>query len=109
MTNGDLLVAEQTQISLEPVHAWFQHQNWTPLPFQTRTWQAYLEGHSGLIQVPTGSGKTFAAVMGPIARMLSEDAVPRGIRLLYLTPLRTDRGDGLADSRGDPQWRQQQQ
>ena len=26
--------------------------------------------------------------MGPIARMLSEDAVPRGIRLLYLTPLR---------------------
>ena len=88
MTNGDLLVAEQTQTSLEPVHAWFQHQNWTPLPFQTRTWQAYLEGHSGLIQVPTGSGKTFAAVMGPIARMLSEDPVPTGIRLLYLTPLR---------------------
>ena len=73
---------------LQPIHDWFSHQGWTPLPFQQATWEAYLEGRSGLIQVPTGSGKTFAAVMGPIARMLSEDPVPTGIRLLYLTPLR---------------------
>ncbi|MAI96752.1 MAG: hypothetical protein CMN95_08570, partial [Synechococcus sp. MED650] len=53
--------------TLEPIHAWFERQGWTPLPFQQTTWEAYLEGRSGLIQVPTGSGKTFAAVMGPIA------------------------------------------
>ena len=74
--------------ALDPIREWFDHQGWTPLPFQQATWEAYLEGRSGLIQVPTGSGKTFAAVMGPIARMLNEDPAPQGIRLLYLTPLR---------------------
>ena len=73
---------------LDPIHRWFERQGWTPLPFQQATWQAYLEGRSGLIQVPTGSGKTFAAVMGPIARMLTDESTTKGIRLLYLTPLR---------------------
>ena len=58
--------------SLQPIHDWFDIQGWEPLPFQSQTWEAYLEGRSGLIQVPTGSGKTFAAVMGPIARMLQQ-------------------------------------
>ena len=74
--------------TLQPIEAWFEAQGWTPLPFQRRCWQAYLEGQSGLIQVPTGSGKTFAAVMGPIARMLAESPAPKGLRLLYITPLR---------------------
>jgi ATP-dependent Lhr-like helicase len=73
---------------LKPIHDWFKHQGWTPLPFQTKTWEAHLKGQSGLIQVPTGSGKTFAAVMGPIAKMLSDSRDRKGIRLLYLTPLR---------------------
>ena len=73
---------------LQPIEAWFEAQGWMPLPFQRRCWQAYLEGQSGLIQVPTGSGKTFAAVMGPIARMLEENPAPKGLRLLYITPLR---------------------
>ena len=52
---------------LQPIHDWFKHQGWSPLPFQTETWNAHLKGESGLIQVPTGSGKTFAAVMGPVS------------------------------------------
>ena len=58
-------------LSMAPIEAWFSQQGWTPLPFQRQSWQAYLEGRSGLIQVPTGSGKTYAAVMGPIAEMLA--------------------------------------
>ena len=73
---------------LNPIHAWFAQRNWTPLPFQQETWNAYLAGRNGLIQVPTGSGKTFAAVMGPIARMLAEEQPLKGIRLVYITPLR---------------------
>ncbi|BAU43218.1 DEAD/DEAH box helicase [Leptolyngbya sp. O-77] len=73
--------------SLAPVAAWFQHQGWEPLSFQQETWEAFLAGRSGLVQVPTGSGKTYAAVMGAIAAML-HDPKP-GLQLLYLTPLRS--------------------
>jgi len=84
--------------ALAPIEAWFAHRGWTPLPFQRRCWRACLTGRSGLIQVPTGSGKTYAAVMGPIAELLAEAGwsaeqpgeppAPAGLRLLYITPLR---------------------
>ncbi|MCX5948244.1 MAG: DEAD/DEAH box helicase [Cyanobacteria bacterium] len=102
---------------LAPIEAWFERQGWRPMPFQRQCWKAYLQGRSGLIQVPTGAGKTYAAVMGPIAAMLAEQAqlaktpeavgpqvlapkkrgpkaqshpggTPLGLRLLVLTPLR---------------------
>lgn len=76
----------ETTAVLAPITAWFQRQGWQPLPFQAQAWAAYLAGHSGLIQVPTGAGKTYAAVMGPLAEMLT-DPQP-GLQLLYLTPLR---------------------
>lgn len=71
---------------LTPILGWFKRQQWRPLPFQKQTWDAYLAGHSGLIQVPTGSGKTYAAAMGPIADMLANPG--KGLQLLYVTPLR---------------------
>ena len=57
---------------LAPVEAWFAGRGWTPMEFQRQCWHAFLRGESGLLQVPTGSGKTYAAVMGPIAAMLAE-------------------------------------
>ena len=74
--------------SLKPIEAWFAQQGWKPALFQRQTWKASLEGASGLIQVPTGSGKTYAAVLGPIAKILAEKSSKRGVRLLYITPLR---------------------
>ena len=71
---------------LSPVLNWFEKQSWRPLPFQMETWQAYLAGKSGLIQAPTGSGKTYTAVMAPIADMLQNPG--KGLQLLYITPLR---------------------
>lgn len=71
---------------LKPILQWFETQGWQPLAFQLQTWQAYLSGQSGMIQVPTGSGKTYAAVMAPIAEMLQTPG--SGLQLLYITPLR---------------------
>ena len=77
---------------LSPINDWFDRQSWKPIAFQKKTWSAYLKGESGIIQVPTGSGKTYGAVMGPIAQMLAEiekTGKPlNGLQLLYITPLR---------------------
>jgi len=71
---------------LDPVEAWFESQGWAPLDFQRQTWESYLAGKSGLLNVPTGSGKTYAAVLGPLAEIISENS--KGLQLLYITPLR---------------------
>ncbi len=76
---------------LTPIHDWFARQGWQPIAFQSETWAAYLAGKSGIIQVPTGSGKTYGAVMGAIAQMLAEIEAGKsvsGLQLLYITPLR---------------------
>lgn len=70
-----------------------------PWPFQVEAWRAYTAGGSGLIHVPTGAGKTYAAYFGALAEMVREldsdvggraggggEASP--LRVLYLTPLR---------------------
>ncbi|MFM7695876.1 MAG: ligase-associated DNA damage response DEXH box helicase [Vulcanococcus sp.] len=75
--------------ALAPIEAWFVQQGWTPMAFQRQCWAAYLAGESGLLQVPTGSGKTYAAVMGPIAELLAEArSGSDGLGLLVITPLR---------------------
>ena len=71
---------------LAPIIDYFATRGWQPLTFQAETWAAYLAGCSGLVQVPTGSGKTYAAVMGAIAEMIAHPI--QGLQLLYITPLR---------------------
>ena len=70
----------------QPVKDWFAFKSWKPFPYQQKAWKAFRDGKSGLIHVPTGSGKTYAATMGPIASMLEKPK--KGLKLLYLTPLR---------------------
>lgn len=72
---------------LERVRGWFAGQGWTPFAFQEAAWAAYLRGQHGLIHVPTGAGKTYAAFGGPLAE-LAGGRPPRGLHTLYITPLR---------------------
>ncbi|MGB3150470.1 MAG: DEAD/DEAH box helicase, partial [Maribacter sp.] len=39
---------------------WFQNRGWKPFPFQKKAWKAFLQGKHGLLNAPTGSGKTYA-------------------------------------------------
>jgi ATP-dependent Lhr-like helicase len=62
-----------------------------PFDFQREAWRAYLGGESGLINAPTGTGKTLAAWLGPLveARALDDSNARRsGPRVLWITPLR---------------------
>lgn len=77
------------------VREWFASRGWTPFEYQRRAWGAYAAGRSGLVQVPTGAGKTYAAFGGPLQELIDEslagpDRGPptRGVRVLYITPLR---------------------
>ncbi|MGJ3235888.1 ligase-associated DNA damage response DEXH box helicase [Marivirga sp.] len=66
---------------------WFERKNWKPFPFQIETWENYLLGHSGLLNAPTGSGKTYALW---IAFLISKlDKKPKkGLKFLWILPLR---------------------
>ena len=42
---------------------WFKGQKWKPFPFQLAAWNAYLDGDNGLVNAPTGSGKTYSLII----------------------------------------------
>jgi ATP-dependent Lhr-like helicase len=73
---------------------WFQSRGWTPFPFQTDAWKAYLDGESGLINAPTGSGKTYSLMMPILLEFIREhpDTYKKkknnGLRAIWITPIR---------------------
>ena len=81
--------------------AWFAAQGYAPFAFQEAVWRAYAQSQSGLIHAPTGMGKTYAALIGPLALGPEGDAAaPPPLTVLWLTPLRALAQDtGLALSR----------
>jgi ATP-dependent Lhr-like helicase len=72
-------------------HKWFKSKNWDPFQFQEECWQAVLDGKSGLLNAPTGSGKTYALWIPCILEFLrenqKEEVIPE-VRVLWVTPLR---------------------
>ncbi len=83
---------DDTRPGIDRLRGWFDARGWKPWPFQEHAWAASLAGKSGLIQVATGAGKTFAAYFGPLARVIDECRANGGgvdgLRILYITPLR---------------------
>ncbi|MBR10170.1 MAG: DNA ligase-associated DEXH box helicase [Rickettsiales bacterium] len=76
---------------LKPGYDWFRHKKWKPFLFQEEAWRAYLEGKSGLLNAPTGSGKTYALWIPTILEFLKEnkpEEVTPEVRVLWVTPLR---------------------
>jgi len=76
----------------DPLEAIFAARGWVAYPYQRDSWKAYARGESGLVSVPTGAGKTYAAYGGPLAELAREGPALKGaaasLRVLYLTPLR---------------------
>jgi ATP-dependent Lhr-like helicase len=84
MENDDLSVGIQ----------YFRNKGWTPFAFQLEAWRDFLEGKSGLLNAPTGSGKTFALWFPLILEYIKEHPSdwqkPRknGTLMIWVTPLR---------------------
>ncbi len=78
-----------TNFDVSPIaQAFFTHRGWVPHAFQLETWERVRRGESGLVHVPTGSGKTYAAYLGFLEAFASSALSPEGLALLYVTPLR---------------------
>lgn len=83
MTRGQKIISD-----------WYAKKGWQQFPFQKEMEIAFLDSYSGLLNAPTGSGKTFAMFLPFIAAYI--DAHPddylirreNGLQLLWITPLR---------------------
>lgn len=73
--------------------SWFQEQNWKPFKFQKDTWRAFLQGKHGLLNAPTGSGKTYALWFPIVLQYIKTNPQYRtkhkkGLKAVWITPLR---------------------
>ncbi|MFT0713666.1 ligase-associated DNA damage response DEXH box helicase [Flagellimonas lutimaris] len=72
---------------------WFQGQGWKPFSFQKQTWHAFLEGKHGLLNAPTGSGKTYALWFPIVLNYIKNNPDyktkhKKGLKAIWITPLR---------------------
>lgn len=72
---------------------WFRQQNWEPFPFQKETWSAFLDGKHGLLNAPTGSGKTYALWFPIVLNYIKnhpdyKTKHKKGLKAIWITPLR---------------------
>jgi ATP-dependent helicase Lhr and Lhr-like helicase len=72
---------------------WFAAKRWKPFPFQEETLRAYLEGYSGMLNAPTGSGKTYALWLPILLEWLEANPsrkLPRnaGLQAIWITPVK---------------------
>ena len=47
-----------TKNSITYIKEFFNKNGWEPLPYQIESWEAYLNGENGIIQVPTAVSYT---------------------------------------------------
>ncbi len=74
--------------------SWFTMNGIRPFEFQEETWDHIIQSHSGLVNAPTGCGKTFSVFLGAIIDFINEHPDTylvkshNHLRLIWVTPLR---------------------
>ena len=70
--------------------SWFASKGWKTFPFQQETWQAYEAGEHGMVNAPTGSGKTYALMGAILAHYIThqDKKQPKGLQVIWITPIR---------------------
>ncbi|MEJ7627613.1 MAG: ligase-associated DNA damage response DEXH box helicase [Ferruginibacter sp.] len=73
---------------------WLSSQERKPFLFQEQTWERIMNEESGLVNAPTGYGKTFSVFLGALIRFINDNPAVfqkkdnNGLQLLWITPLR---------------------
>ncbi|MDB5250034.1 MAG: ligase-associated damage response box helicase [Segetibacter sp.] len=78
----------------EVVKQWLSSKNMKPFSFQEEAWEQIYLGNSGLVNAPTGFGKTFSVFLGAVINFINQNPhdykskKKSGLQLLWITPLR---------------------
>jgi ATP-dependent Lhr-like helicase len=67
---------------------WFKRSEWQAHEFQRKCWDAMMNGYSGMLNAPTGSGKTYALWFGVLENYFAKPKRKKGLHCLWITPLR---------------------
>ncbi len=76
------------------ISSWLSSKSISPFPFQEEAWEHILNGESGLVNAPTGCGKTFSVFLAAIIQFINQHPDDyqtkqhNGLQLLWITPLR---------------------
>jgi ATP-dependent Lhr-like helicase len=75
------------------IQQWYKQKAWKQFPFQKEMERLTLSGFSGLLNAPTGSGKTFALFLPFLADYINKYPIlyhqkNNGLLMLWITPLR---------------------
>ncbi len=73
---------------LEIGKKWFEEQGWSPFKFQLEAWANSLVGFSGLVNAPTGSGKTYSLLIPILLESDKGKRKPKGPTAIWITPIR---------------------
>jgi len=81
-------------IGYKIISQWLSSSGRQPFLFQQQTWQHIKDGKSGLVNAPTGCGKTFSVFIGALIDFINQHPTnyqsknKNGLQLLWVTPLR---------------------
>lgn len=73
---------------------WLHSKEFLPFAFQQETWEKIINKDSGLVNAPTGCGKTFSVFLGAIIDFINQhpetyqSKARNNLQLLWVTPLR---------------------
>ena len=76
------------------IKAWLSSKGHLPFLFQQQTWQHISNKKSGLVNAPTGCGKTFSVFIGVVIDFINQhpndyqNKKKNGLQLVWITPLR---------------------
>src|SRR6266545_124192 len=81
-------------VGYKVISEWLSSKGLQPFRFQEETWQHILNSESGLVNAPTGCGKTFSVFLGALIDFINRHPADykkkskQGLQLLWITPLR---------------------
>ncbi|HRP55348.1 ligase-associated DNA damage response DEXH box helicase [Agriterribacter sp.] len=76
------------------IQEWLAKKDFKPFTFQEETWQHIINGKSGLVNAPTGFGKTFSVFLGAVIDFINQhpddykSKTGNKLQLVWITPLR---------------------